>query len=157
MCGEITTHRKAYCVCIFAAAATFFLSAAAAAAALCFSFESQSLYISLLSCKCVFVNEEKERKFLSNEPKKYTKRRKSLYKRAKYMVYDDDYASRARFFLFSLNLSLSFSLSLCVVSERAKERERQPFVVDNIWKTRFVLFRVGVPFSRETQRKKKER
>jgi len=32
---------------MFAAAVTFFLSAAAAAAVLCFSFESQSLYISL--------------------------------------------------------------------------------------------------------------
>jgi len=47
VCGEITAHRTRI-ACMFAAAVTFFLSAAAAAAAvLCFSFESQSLYISL--------------------------------------------------------------------------------------------------------------
>lgn len=68
------------------------------------------------------MKKKKRENFFLMNPKN-TPKEESLFIRAKYMVYDDDYASRARFFLFSLNLSLSFSLSLCVVSERAKERE----------------------------------
>ena len=55
---------------------------------------------------------------------------------------------------------LSLSLSLCVCCERESERERDSRSSSTIWKTRFVLFQVGVPFSllgKHREKKKRDK
>ena len=73
VCGEITAHRTRICVYVRRRRDLFPLRCCCCCCSLFFFRKPVSLYLSLLRCKCVFVNEEKEReKFVRKNPKKNT-------------------------------------------------------------------------------------